>query len=305
MASIKKFKLTKLYISLVLVVLLIWSLSWYYFYYANDDFIQNIKDKPLGDFFDTINVLFGGLGLAGVIVTLLHQINETSNVDERNQAVANALLETAIANKIMANEAREKAILDLYQTFCSEYFQTIKTASMNVMIAAIQNKDYCDFMISRFFIISNKTLDLDLMLQIKKYKELSEATPSINILEKEQLDRFKLDELINFFTLLSHKNESSAIIKKCDFFYDWWRPLFWFISIQQLEYYNSNELVQKYSQKPYFHDVVERLDAIYGWESFCSTKEFWNYFLAHPKIQSYGIDPKFKDTYCSPDLERS
>ncbi|MBP1681012.1 MAG: hypothetical protein H6Q35_1351 [Proteobacteria bacterium] len=293
----KKFKLTKLYILLVLVVLVIWSMSWYYFYYANDDFIQNIKDKPLGDFFDTINVLFGGLGLAGVIVTLLHQINETSNVDERNSAVAKALLETAESNKIIANEAREKAILDLYQTFCSEYFQKVKTSSMNVMIAAIQNKNYCDFMISRFFIISNKTLDVEILLQSKKYKELSTANSSISMLEKEQSDRFKLDELINFFTLLSHKNESSAIIKNCDFFYDWWRPLFWFISIQQLEYYNSNELVQKYSQKPYFHDVVKRLDAIYGWESFDSTEEFWNYFLAHPKIQSYGIDPKFKATY--------
>lgn len=297
MANVKKLKLTKLYVLLVLVVLLIWSVSWYYFYYADDAFIQNIKDKPLGDFFDTINVLFGGLGLAGVIVTLLHQINDTSNLDKRNKAVANALLETAISNKIMANETREKAILDLYQTFCSEYFQTIKTASMNAVIMAIQNKDYCDFMISRFFVISNKTLELELLLQSKKYKDLSTNNPSMNILEKEQSDRFKLDELINFFTLLSNKNESDAIIKNCDFFYDWWRPLFWFLSIQQLEYYNTNNLVQKYSQKPYLNDVVKRLDAIYGWKPFTSSEEFWNYFLEHPKMQSYGIDPKFKDTY--------
>ena len=212
MAGEKQFKLTKVYVVLVFVVLIVWCLSWYYLYYADDTFIQNIKDKPLGDFFDTINVLFGGLGLAGVIVTLLHQISETSNVDERNQKVANALAATSKANKIMANEAKEKAILDLYQTFCSEYFQTIKTSSMNIIIAAIQNKDYCDFMISRFFVVSNKILTIDLLLQIPKFKDLSIKNSSMNLLEKEQSDRFKLDELIDFFTQLSHIKPSSFLV---------------------------------------------------------------------------------------------
>lgn len=294
MAGEKQFKLTKVYVVLVFVVLIVWCLSWYYLYYADDTFIQNIKDKPLGDFFDTINVLFGGLGLAGVIVTLLHQISETSNVDERNQKVANALSATSKANKIMANEAKEKAILDLYQTFCSEYFQTIKTSSMNIIIAAIQNKDYCDFMISRFFVVSNKILTIDLLLQIPKFKDLSIKNSSMNILEKEQSDRFKLDELINFFILLSNKSESNAAIGKCDFFYDWWRPLFWFLAIKQNEYYKSDMLVQKYSKEPSLYNVVKDLDKIYGWDSFKSPDEFWKYFFEHPKILSYGIDPKFK-----------
>jgi len=250
--------------------------------------VSDTKDfvtQPTGDVFNSIGALFGGLAFGGVILTIKMQLDELEETREE-------LAKTAQANYTIANEAREKAILELYQTYCSERFQIIKTSSFNTIISAIQNKQYCEFMISRFFVISNKELTEEIAKKLPIYKK--EYNISFDEFKaKEQFDRFRLDELINFFTLLANKESSKDVIKNCDFFYDWWRPLFWFISELQLEYYNTNKNIQMYSKEPYLRSVVLKLDEIYEHKPFQRSKDIWEYILKHPKIQSYNIDVKY------------
>jgi len=269
--------------SIWLIILGVWLGGW---------IVADIKDftlQPTSDVFNSIGALFGGLAFGGVILTIKMQLDELEETREE-------LAKTAQANYIIANEAKEKAILELYQTYCSESFQVVKTSSFNVLISAIQSKAYCNFMISRFFIVSNKTLTGEIAKELPIYKK--EYNISLDALKnKEQFDRFRLDELINFFILLSNKESSKDVIKNCDFFYDWWRPLFWFVSELQLEYYNKNENkdIKIYSKEPYLRSVVLKLDDIYGHKSFQTSEETWEYILEHPKIKTYNIDKAYND----------
>ena len=276
---------TKNYRNLILLIGLfifgIWIGGW---------MVSDTKDfvtQPTGDVFNSIGALFGGLAFGGVILTIKMQLDELEETREE-------LAKTAQANYTIANEAKEKAVLELYQTYCSENFQIIKTSSFNTIISAIQNKEYCEFMISRFFVVSNKKLTNEIAKELPIYqKEYNISFDEFK--SKEQFDRFRLDELINFFILLSNKESSKDVIKNCDFFYDWWRPLFWFISELQLEYYNNNtdKNIQLYSKEPYLRSVVLRLDDIYEHKVFRTSKEIWEYILNHPKIKTYNIDKKY------------
>lgn len=267
--------------SIGFIILGVWIGGW-----AISD-IKTFMHQPAGDVFNSIGALFGGLAFGGVILTIKMQLDELEETREE-------LAKTAQANYDIANEAKEKAILELYQTYCSNNFQVIKTSSFNTMISAIQNKDYANFMVSRFFIISDRKLTDEIAQMLPIYKK--EYNISFrNFLEKEQFDRFRLDELINFFILLSNKESSKEVIQNCDFFYDWWRPLFWFISELQLEYYNSdNKDIKIYSKEPYLRNVVLKLDEIYGHKSFKTSNEIWMYILKHPKIKTYNIDSRYE-----------
>ncbi len=259
----------------------IWIGGWLFADYSE------ITNQPVNDIFGSLSALFGGLAFAGVIISIYMQLDELK--DTRRE-----LAETAKSNKLLVNEAKEKAILELYQTYCSERFQIIKTSSFRILISTIQNKDYADFMISRFFVVSSFKLTEEIASKLPIYKEdLKISYDSFK--DKEQFDRFRLDELINFFILLSEKNSSKEVIKNCDFFYDWWRPLFWFISELQITYYNEegNESLRKYSKPHYLRQVVEKLDAIYEHKSFETSSEVWEYILEHPKIKSYSIDERY------------
>lgn len=270
------------------MILIIWSSFWFAYYNPENSFIKNITNKSFGDIFNSVNALFAGLGTIGIIITLINQLSDSEEISK-----------SVIAT---GTEAKEKAILDLYQTFSTEYFQQVKSSSHKVMISAVKNKDYCDFMISRFFVISEDVDDEIDYINIDYTKVTDSEKNRISFNKEEQIDRFKLDELINFFTLLSNKSSSKEIIKSCDFFYDWWRPLFWLIAIRQLEYYatlsKEHKDLKHYCKKPKFINVVKKLDEIYEYESFNDKNNyimFWDYFLNHPKIKSYKIDKRYKE----------
>ncbi|QOY53216.1 hypothetical protein [Candidatus Sulfurimonas baltica] len=273
----------KLIYSVTLFIIGIWFGAWFIADY------RDLTHQPVGDVFDSLSALFGGLAFGGVILTIKMQLDELEETREE-------LAKTAEANYAMANESKEKAILELYQTYCSENFQTIKTSSFKIIISAIQSKSYSDFMISRFFVVSTKKLTEDIAKELPIYKD-ELAISFDDFVGKEQFDRFRLDELINFFILLSNKKSSKDVIKNCDFFYDWWRPLFWFISELQIEHYNEseNENIRKYSKPPYLRNVVLLLDNIYEHKPFQTQKEIWQYILSHPKVQSYNIDKKYNE----------
>lgn len=275
----------------ILICLLILGLWIMAVYLGLHPALKEYTPQPVADAISGINALFAGCAFGGVILTIWLQIYELQETREELQKTAEANYDMAKANMKIATHADEKTVLDLFHTYCSDYFQVVKDASMSVLIPCVASRDYCDFVVSRFFVADQLTFPPEC------WDKVSRATYAKSLeefVQQEQRNRYKLDELINFFTLLVGRSNSREIIARCDFSYSWWRPLFWMIAIQQEKRFSSNAVVQKYSTPLYLKGVVQRLDEIYGFVPFDSEADFWDFFVTHPKIKSYGLDEQYK-----------
>lgn len=262
----------------------LWLGAWYVG--IQGGLINTITTQPLADVFSSVNALFAGFAFCGVILTVYLQIQEL-------QDTRNVLAETAKANTRTADYAKESAVIELFRTYCSEYFQGVKDSSMNVLIPAMASRSYFNFVISRFFVADQLTLEENAWQRVSlvsRYQSFEEFKKS------EQFDRYKLDELLNFFTILAYQNDSSDIIARCDFSYSWWRPMFWMLALAQEINYSTNEKIRKYGTKLYFKDVVERLDIAYGFEPLKEAKDLIALIQGHPKlVEHYQLDPEHLD----------
>lgn len=263
----------------------VWSMS----EISNHDFYDKIIKQPVADIFGSVNALFAGLAFGGVIITIYLQINEIKATRKELKITANANLEISETNKLMAKRADEKFILDLFQTYCSDYFQTVKNNSQKILFSCVRDLEYCDFVVSRLFAAAPLDFPKNSYIQLKKQINFENEE---ELLKHEQQYRYKLDELINFFTILTGSDSNKQIISRCDFNYSFWRPYFWVIAKKQDNRYIENETIREYSTKPYFLNVVKELDKIYGFNEFKNDLEFWNYFFSHPKIEPF-MDKRF------------
>lgn len=271
-------------------ILGLWSFA---VYLGLGPWLKAYTSQPVADALTGINALFAGFALAGVIFTLLLQMREVKLSAEELQKTAQANLDMANANVKIATNADERAVLDLFRTYCSEYFQVVKDSSMSVLIPCVASKEYCDFVVSRFFVADQLPLPAECWTKLV----VAHATRSKDyeaFVYQEQRDRYKLDELINFFTLLVSVNNSREVIARCDFSYSWWRPLLWMIAIEQEKRYASSEEIRKYATPLYLKRVVQGLDEIYDFIPFRTDGEFWSFFVNHPKIGSYGLDENYQ-----------
>lgn len=266
----------------------IWIGGWVFSDYAE------ITKQPVNDIFSSLSALFGGLAFAGVIISIYMQLDELKDTRAELNKTAIANAEMAKTNYIIAKRSSEKFILDLFQTYQSDYFQSVKNDSQKVLFSCVSCKEYCDFVVSRLFVAD--TLDFPK----NRFDYLKINMPSLNIdelIREDQKFRYKLDELINFFTLIGSDDSMLEVIKKSDFSYSFWRPLFLLISKKQKNRYQTNKIIEKYGTKPYFSDIVDNLDKAYGFKSYSSNKELWNYFSEHPKIKPF-LDKKYtKDNF--------
>lgn len=262
------------------MILGLWLGAWYIGIQPNA--LKDITNQPVADLFSSVNALFAGFAFCGVILTVYLQIQEL-------QDTRVVLDETAKANKMSADYAKENAIVELFKTYCSEYFQEVKNSSMNVLIPAVASKEYFDFIVSRFFVAEQQELSISSWERIKTvshYKNYDEFKSC------EQHDRYKLDELINFFTILAYQKDAVEVIGRCDFSYSWWRPMFWMLAIAQDSRYKNNDLIVKYGTKPYFKEVVQRLDLAYCLKPIENIQELVSLIKDHPKLKvQYNLDP--------------
>lgn len=265
----------------------IWIGAWYF---GMQPLMSEFTPQPLADVFSSVNALFAGLAFGGVILTIYLQIKELQETREELSKTAEANRTMAEANLSLATHANEKSVLDLFQIYCSDYFQQVKDSSMSVLIPCVASKEYCRFVVSRFFVAEQLPFPESCW---DKVGRVSYCDDLGQFKAEEQRYRYKLDELINFLTLLSGQSNSHEVIRKCDFSYSWWRPLLWMIAIQQRERYEANETIRKYATPLYLEDVVRKLDAIYGFSPFSNDHEAWEFIIGHPKIQSYGLDPAY------------
>lgn len=269
----------KLILFIILSILLIWLSAWLSVVYKSS-LIAKLTSQPLADVFNSINALFAGLAFGGVIVTVYLQILEMQ--DTRDE-----LKRTAEANLKLAELSDERAILDLFNVYCSEYFQVVKNASMSVLIPAVSSKAYFDFVVSRLFVAEQLPFPDQDWAKIS----LSTYSKSLEDFKKDdQFNRYKLDELMNFFTVLTGRKDPQGVIKRCDFSYSWWRPLFWMLAANMKARYKKYETIKNYSTPLIFPETVVKLDELYGFKPFTNDSEMWSYINSHPKIKSYGID---------------
>lgn len=268
----------------------IWIGAWYV---SSNPFesITTITEQPVADIFSSVNALFAGLAFGGVIITVYLQINEIRDSRIELTRTADANKKMSETSELIAKREDEKFILNLFQTYCSDYFQGVKDDSQKVLFSCIGNKGYCDFVVSRLFAaypLENPFLDNvpDNIMNIMKVENRED------FLKKEQNYRYKLDELINFFTILTGEESTRNIIGRCDFNYSFWRPYFWIIAKKQDNRYNTEKDIKKYSTKPYFLNVVKKLDIIYGFTPFQNENEMFKHIVSHPKISPF-IDEEF------------
>lgn len=265
------------------MILGLWLGAWYIG--TQPTILKNFTNQPIADLFSSVNALFAGFAFCGVILTVYLQIQEL-------QDTRVVLDETAKANKASADYAKENAILELFRTYCSEYFQDVKNSSMNVLIPAMASREYFSFLVSRFFVAEQQELNVsswELIKEVSYYQNFEEFKVG------EQNDRYKLDELINFFTILAYQKDASDVIGRCDFSYSWWRPMFWMIAIAQNSRYLDYEKIRIYGTKPYLSEVVKRLDLAYNLKPIKDVQELIDLIKDHPKlVEKYKLDPLHK-----------
>jgi hypothetical protein len=252
--------------------------------------VKEYTNQPVADAFSGINALFAGCAFGGVILTIWLQISELQDTREELQKTAQANLEMAHANVAIARHAGERSVLDLFQTYCSEYFQQVKDSSMSVLIPCVASKAYCDFVVSRLFVAGQLPLPEAAWPEIARVSYCSSLD---EFRQQEQRWRYKLDELINFFTLLTGQSTSRDVISRCDFSYSWWRPLLWMLATLQEERYAAQQDVRRYATPLYLKSVVQRLDEVYGFAPLETPQQVWAFFTAHPKVRGYGMDPAY------------
>ena len=267
-------------------IIALWVLAWWVGF--KPDFLKPITSQPLNDIFLSVNTLFAGLAFFGIIWTSFTQYQDLKESKKLIKETAEANSAMARASERMAKHSDEKTVFDLFQTYCSEYFQTVKDRSMNVLIASVRSKEYGEFVVSRLFVAEQ--LPLPAANCHRWLRNIPGWDQYDDFLENERKDRYKLDELINFFSLLVGLSNAKEVIGHCDFSYSWWRPLLWMLAIEQKHRYDTNAIVRKYSTGLYLQEVVRKLDLIYGFVPFESRKEAWAFIVSHPKIVGYGID---------------
>jgi hypothetical protein len=246
--------------------------------------------QPFADLFSGINALFAGCALGGVIFTIWLQISDLTETKDQLEKTAAMNLAMSNANVELARSADERAVLEMFQTYCSEYFQIVKDSSMSVLIACVASREYCEFVATRFFVAGQRQLPAEVWEKVSKVS----YSPSFEaFVRDEQRNRYKLDELINFFTMLVGRSNAGKIVVRCDVSYSWWRPLLWLIAMAQRDHHALNPIVQFYATPIYLKSALVQLDAIYGFDAFATDDDFWEFFLNHPKVNSYGLDPAY------------
>jgi len=104
----------KLAFPVLFVIIGIWIGGWFF---SSSPELAVLTNQPVNDIFNSLNALFAGLAFGGVIITVYLQIEELE--DTRKE-----LTKSSEANQTMANASNEKAVLDLYQTYCNNWGQS-------------------------------------------------------------------------------------------------------------------------------------------------------------------------------------
>jgi hypothetical protein len=204
-------------VTTALLVILCIVIIWVATYPLASRLPQNAFQEPLSSTYNVLNVLFTALAFGGVIITLVFQAEEA---------------------KKARNEAIERSILEMFQILTSEEFQATKNSAFRVLIAAIKSRDYGEYVASKLFAIDqlpfpSSSAIREILNELDERKCRAADNQTYEGLERH--DRLKLDDMMNFFSMLAQRESSKSIVNHVDFAYDWWRPALMLIAQLQKE----------------------------------------------------------------------
>lgn len=262
-------------------------------------FIAENHQKELGgQIFEGIGALFSGLAFIGIIFTIFLQSNELQLQRKELEYTRIELKKTAEANLAIVQDNKELSVFELYKEFKSAYLQDITKSAWRIFINCLKSKTYCDYFLNTYYCVDYTpgkfTQKIANEVESSYPSTIRESLEELTRVESD--DRYKLDYLINFFQILSFRL-NSEFMKKCDFYYDWWRPLLWWLADIRLNNYNTDGDKQEYCIKPNLTETLLELDKIYGFKPLNNSTERWEYLKNHPLLKKVKIDVKLESYY--------
>lgn len=238
-------------------------------------------NDPFGPVYNGLNVLFTALAFGGVIITLFFQADEA---------------------RIARREAVERSIFEMFQTFTSLEFQTVKDSAYRVLLTAVRDKTYAEFLASRLFVVEQQGFPSASAPLIRSLDSKKKDLDGEALVGADRDDRLMLDNMINFFNMLAQRESSGTVIKHCDFAYDWWRPVLWILAQLQLQRYQASPAIQHYCKNPLVSATLKTLDEAYGHAPLKTADDVWRYINDHPKLRDFNLDPEYKKLLPSTDI---
>lgn len=254
----------------MLFIISLWVLAWP----ISKELPSGAFSEPVGSVYNGLNVLFTALAFGGVILTLLFQAEEGRHA---------------------RREEIERSIFDLFQTFSSAEFQSVKNGAFRVLIAAVAHDGYARFLARRLFAVDQEQFPSDVIPVLRSLDYAKEKVTEGVTEHSDRADRLMLDNILNFFALLAQRESSKEVIKHCDFAYDWWRPLLWNIALFQQEHHKHSESVKKYCRTRLVSETLTALDKIYGHDTLSNPHEIRGYINTHPLVM------RFRAEHAAPD----
>lgn len=239
---------------------------------------ENTFQEPLNSTYNVLNVLFTALAFGGVIITLIFQAHEANRA---------------------RNEIVERSILEMFQILTSAEFQATKNSAFRVLIAVIKNRDYGEYVASKLFAVDQLSFPRDEKVK-DTLRELDTAKQTNDTQAFEHLerhDRLKLDDMMNFFSMLAQRESSTSIVNHVDFAYDWWRPALMLVAQLQKERRDTHPKIQALCKNRLLQDIIWSLDRVYGHGPIMGDRAVWTYLREHPLLKErFGLDQRYWQT---------
>lgn len=272
MKFIHKFTPVAAAVLVILFIIVIWGAT----YPLASSLPENAFKEPLSSSYNVLNVLFTALAFGGVLITLIFQAQEA---------------------KKARSEAVERSILEMFQILTSPEFQETKNSAFRVLIAAIKNRDYGEYVASKLFAIHQLPFPQNeavrqTICELDSAKHAATDDQTFEHLERH--DRLKLDDMMNFFSMLAQRESSKSIVNHVDFAYDWWRPALMLIAQMQKERKDSDPKIQSLCKNRLLNQIIWSLDSVYGHEPIKDDKAVWAYLCDHPLLKErFKLDPSY------------
>lgn len=228
--------------------------------------------EPTISFYNIFNVLVSALAFAGLVTTLVLQIEQTrrSNID-----------------------SIERSVFELFNTFTSDSFQAVKNDAFLCLLIAVRHKPYGMFLTSRLFPVGRLPFPEKARQIYTQFRpELATASDK-ELADVDRAARLHLDNILNFFSMLAQRQAAHSVIKQVNFAYDWWRPTLLIIAQLQYEIWTGSETVRQSCRTPLLRETLKTLDDIYGYEPLEPGPAVYAYLRSHPWLREEKLDSAY------------
>ena len=224
-----------------------------------------------------------------------------------------ALASLKIAEESMLRNSADvnaTAILELYAAYANPHYVAACKNAWDLIILCTGSKRYFDFFISTYFATEYRVDGIPEEI-VKELRECDNLIHPKRFSTIEELKNWKLqarhdfEDMMNFYNLVNHRIKSTELRdrderNRYEFYYDWWRPFFWWVSDEiSCCYKQMPDQRRRLVSPPKWQDIWQSLDNIYGFQTSNTPQGCWLDFKAHPMVASLGLEEDHKSPACS------